>query len=85
VLTANLRDAFIIAHPPQTTTRTVLPEGSRSVLNAVGTRFRVPILLTLQHRELPTERAAGWISKHFTYWWLEQNGYGRILIDTDKL
>jgi hypothetical protein len=35
--------------------------------------------------ELATERAASWLSKHFTYWWLEQNGYGRILIDTDKL
>jgi hypothetical protein len=26
-----------------------------------------------------------WLSKHFTYWWLEQDGYGRILIDADKL
>ena len=25
------------------------------------------------------------ITKHFTYWWLEQNGRGRTLIDDDGL
>ena len=26
-----------------------------------------------------------WLSKHFTYWWLEQQGLGRVLIDSDRL
>ena len=29
--------------------------------------------------------AASWLSKHFTYWWLEQHTLGRVLIDTDGL
>ena len=36
-------------------------------------------------RALATERAASWLSKHFTYWWLEKHGYGRVLIDSDGL
>lgn len=24
-----------------------------------------------------------WISKHFTYWYLEKNGFGRVLQDGD--
>jgi hypothetical protein len=31
------------------------------------------------------ERAASWLSKHFTYWWLEEHGHGRVLIDEDGL
>jgi len=45
----------------------------------------IPVLFTSRRRELATERAASWLSKHFISWWLEQSGYGRILIDTDKL
>lgn len=55
------------------------------LLDAIEAKFGIPILLTSRHRKLATERAASWLSKHFTYWWLEQNGYGRILIDTDGL
>jgi ERCC4-type nuclease len=55
------------------------------LLDAVEAKFGIPILLTLRHRELATERAASWLSKHFTYWWLDQHGYGRVLIDGDKL
>ena len=29
--------------------------------------------------------AASWLSKHFTYWWLERQGLGRVLIDSDRL
>jgi len=54
-------------------------------LDAIEAKFGIPILLVSRLRELATERAASWLSKHFTYWWLEQNGYGRILIDTDRL
>jgi ERCC4-type nuclease len=55
------------------------------LLDAIEAKFGIPVLLTSRHRKLATERAASWLSKHFTYWWLEQNGYGRILIDSDKL
>jgi len=63
----------------------VHPNAVCGLLDAVEAKFGIPILLTSRHRELATERAASWLSKHFTYWWLEQNGYGRILIDTDGL
>jgi hypothetical protein len=36
-------------------------------------------------QDLATERAASWLSKHFTYWWLEKHGHGRVLIDSDGL
>ena len=36
-------------------------------------------------KDLATERAASWLSKQFTYWWLEQQGHGRVLIDSDGL
>ncbi len=45
----------------------------------------IPVLYTSRCRPLATERAASWLSKHFTYWWLEQNGHSRTLIDTDGL
>jgi hypothetical protein len=54
-------------------------------LDAVEAKFGIPILLTSRNRALATERAASWLSKHFTYWWLQRNGFGRTLIDTDKL
>ena len=63
----------------------VHPNAVVGLLDAIEAKFGIPILLTSRHRELAAERGASWLSKHFTYWWLEQNGYGRTLIDTDKL
>jgi ERCC4-type nuclease len=63
----------------------VHPNSVCGLLDAIKAKFGIPILLTSRHRELATERAASWLSKHFTYWWLEQNGYGRTLIDIDRL
>jgi ERCC4-type nuclease len=63
----------------------VHPNAVCGLLDAIEAKFGIPILLTSRHRELATERAASWLSKHFTYWWLEQNGYGRVLIDADRL
>jgi hypothetical protein len=54
-------------------------------LDAIEAKFAIPIICTSTQRELATERAASWLSKHFTYWWLEENGYGRVLVDADKL
>jgi ERCC4-type nuclease len=63
----------------------VHPNSVCGLLDAIEAKFGIPVLLTSRHRELATERAASWLSKHFTYWWLEQNGFGRVLIDSDKL
>jgi ERCC4-type nuclease len=63
----------------------VHPNSVCGLLDAIEAKFGIPVLLTSRHRDLATERAASWLSKHFTYWWLEQNGYGRLLIDTDGL
>lgn len=49
----------------------------------VDTRERAPLPLHANHPNLTTERAASWLSQHFTYWLLEQHGLGRILIDSD--
>lgn len=54
-------------------------------LDAIEAKFGIPIIYTSTERDLATERAASWLSKHFTYWWLEQHGHGRVLIDSDQL
>jgi len=43
------------------------------------------VLYTSRNRDLAAEKAASWLSKHFTYWWLERNRHGRVLIDSDGL
>ncbi len=45
----------------------------------------LPIIYSSSMQDLATERAASWLSKHFTYWWLEKQGHGRVLIDSDGL
>lgn len=54
-------------------------------LDAIEAKFGIPIIYTSTVKELATERAASWLSKHFTYWWLEQNGLARVLVDSDRL
>lgn len=61
------------------------PNAVCGTLDAIEAKFGIPILYTSQHRALATEKAASWLSKHFTYWWLEQNNHERVLIDTDGL
>lgn len=63
----------------------VHPNSVTGLLDAIEAKFGIPILYASTNRELATERAASWLSKHFTYWWLEKHGHGRVLIDTDKL
>ena len=55
------------------------------MLDAIEAKFGIPVIYTSAVRDLATERAASWLSKHFTYWWLEQQGLGRVLIDADGL
>lgn len=63
----------------------VHPNAVCGTLDAIEAKFNIPIIYTSIHRRLAVERAASWLSKYFTYWWLEQNGYGRFLVDSDKL
>jgi len=63
----------------------VHPNAVCGTLDAIEAKFNIPIIYTSTRRELAVERAASWLSKYFTYWWLEQNGYGRFLVDSDKL
>jgi ERCC4-type nuclease len=63
----------------------VHPNAVCGVLDAIEVKFGIPVIYTSTVRDLATERAASWLSKHFTYWWLEQHGYGRVLIDSDGL
>lgn len=52
-------------------------------LDAVEAKFGIPVIYTSKHRHLAAEKAAGWLSKHFTYWHLEKEGLGRVLQDHD--
>jgi len=61
------------------------PNAVCGTLDAVEAKFGIPIIYASSIRELATERAASWLSKHFVYWWLEEHGFGRVLIDTDGL
>lgn len=63
----------------------VHPNAVCGTLDAIEAKFGIPIIYASTARELATERAASWLSKHFTYWWLERHGHGRVLIDSDRL
>lgn len=61
------------------------PNAVVGALDAIEAKFGIPIIYTSTNRDLATERAASWLSKHFTYWWLEKNGHSRLLDDADGL
>lgn len=42
-----------------------------------------PSFYTTRYRSLAEEKADSWFSKHFTYWYLEKNGFGRVLQEGD--
>jgi len=63
----------------------VHPNAVCGTLDAIEAKFGIPVIYTSTNRNLATERAASWLSKHFTYWWLEEQGHGRVLIDSDRL
>jgi ERCC4-type nuclease len=63
----------------------VHPNAVSGMLDAIEAKFGIPIIYTSTAQDLATERAASWLSKHFTYWWLQEQGLGRILIDSDGL
>lgn len=63
----------------------VHPNAICGTLDAIEAKFGIPTIYASTVRALAAERAASWLSKHFTYWWLEQHEHGRVLIDSDRL
>ena len=59
------------------------PNAVSGTLDAVEARFQIPVIYSSQDRALAEEKAASWLSKHFTYWYLEENGFGRVLQEGD--
>jgi ERCC4-type nuclease len=55
------------------------PNAVSGSLDALEARFGIPVIYTSQHRALAEEKAASWLSKHFTYWYLEKQNMGRVL------
>jgi len=55
------------------------PNAVSGSLDAVEARYGIPVIYTSQHRPLAEEKAASWLSKLFTYWYLEKNKMGRVL------
>ena len=46
----------------------VHPNAVVGTLDAIEAKFGIPIIYTSTVRSLATERAANWLSKHFTCW-----------------
>ena len=61
----------------------VHPNGLTGSLDALEVRYLIPVIYTSSHRALAEEKAASFLSKAFTYEWLEQNGMGRVLQEGD--
>jgi ERCC4-type nuclease len=59
------------------------PNAVSGTLDALEVKFGIPVIYTSKYRPLAEEKAASWLSKHFTYWHLEQAGLGRVLIEGD--
>jgi len=61
----------------------VHPNAVFGTFDALEARFGIPVIYTSLYRPLAEEKAASWLSKHFTYWYLETNGFGRVLREGD--
>jgi hypothetical protein len=59
------------------------PNAVSGSLDALEAKFGIPVIYTSQYRPLAEEKAASWLSKHFTYWHLEESGLGRVLQEGD--
>ena len=62
---------------------TAHPNGVAGTLDAVEAKFGIPVIYTSRHKDLAEEKVASYLSKHFTFWYLEQNGMGRVLQEGD--
>ena len=58
---------------------TAHPNAVSGSLDALEARYGIPVIYASQQRPLAEEKAASWLSKLFTYWYLETNSMGRVL------
>ena len=61
------------------------PNAVSGTLDAVEAKFGIPVIYSSRNTALAEEKLASWLSKHFTYWHLEEKGLGRVLQDQDGL
>lgn len=61
------------------------PNAVSGTLDAIEAKFGIPVIYTSRNVALAEEKLASWLSKHFTYWHLEEKGLGRVLQDQDGL
>jgi len=59
------------------------PNAVSGTLDALEAKFGIPVIYASQYKPLAEEKAASWLSKHYTYWYLEENGFGRVLQEGD--
>lgn len=59
------------------------PNAISGACDAIEARWGISVIYTSSNRDLAERKAASWLSKAFTYWWLETNGYGRVLQEGD--
>lgn len=59
------------------------PNGVAGSLDAAEVKFGVPVVYASSNQDLADEKAASWLSKTYTYWYLESNGLGRYLQEGD--
>lgn len=59
------------------------PNGIVGTLDAIETRWCIPITYASSHRHLAEEKAASYLSKAATYEFLERQGLGRFLQEGD--
>jgi ERCC4-type nuclease len=72
-----------IKSPYDTECTVAHPNAVSGTLDALEARFGIPVIYASRYRSLAEEKAASWISKHYTYWYLETNGFGRVLQEGD--
>lgn len=59
------------------------PNAVSGTLDALEAKFGIPVIYSSRYKPLAEEKAASWLSKHFTYWYLESQGLGRVLQEGD--
>jgi len=80
IIEASLED---VKSPYPSGYTTAHPNGIAGSLDAIEAKYGIGIIYTSRHKPLAEEKAASWLSKAFTYWYLEENGLGRVLQEGD--
>jgi len=59
------------------------PNAVSGTLDAIEAKYGIQVIYTSRYKPLAEEKAASWLSKHFTYWYLESQGLDRVLQEGD--